>query len=516
MFQKLTKSQYILHELFSFIPFRIIKVVIQFSKKFQKKLNIKFEDYYFTEKSLLTIHQFHQPSKFINNISNKNNKKEIEKLYINHLISYSKEHDIKIIYSDQILENNLLKLIPQNLCIYFEEFPSTFPKKPKHSLKNIKYIKVNFSKVSLINDLFSIIDISNIIKLKILGKNNFKKITHFLNKQFSNRKFLLNKIHLEFKNIEYTNYFEQFLKSNTQISDITLCSFSELETHKIKEILSQKKVINKLKIICPDFISNHLLSYLNNDHFKAIKKLIFKCSSFQFAKKDLIKPPYYLTNLTKLIFFSIMIRDNISIIYLTELISQNKELEYIEISLFKDTNDYSIDNFKKLILIISNLKNIKHLGIIKNLNNEETEVINTFLINNSLEYLKIFHNYNFDFLICFKNCPNIKKFNFCLNDYENSSKKYEFKFPLYSTFEDITLQSYDLNDNILNFLRSNEKSLHNISMDNIKDCSNKNLKHLKEIINKMPILINYSFFFSKNKIEPFSYSFSKEKIIKKK
>ena len=51
MFQKLTRSQYILQELFSFIPFRIIKEVIQFSKKFQKKLNIKFEDYYFTENS---------------------------------------------------------------------------------------------------------------------------------------------------------------------------------------------------------------------------------------------------------------------------------------------------------------------------------------------------------------------------------------------------------------------------------------------------------------------------------
>ena len=37
MFQKLTRSQYILQELFSFIPFRIIKEVIKFSKKFQKK-----------------------------------------------------------------------------------------------------------------------------------------------------------------------------------------------------------------------------------------------------------------------------------------------------------------------------------------------------------------------------------------------------------------------------------------------------------------------------------------------
>ena len=48
-------------------------------------------------------------------------------------------------------------------------------------------------------------------------------------------------------------------------------------------------------------------------------------------------------------------------------------------------------------------------------------------------------------------------------------------------------------------------------MDYIKDYTNKILKKLKEIINKMPLLINYSFYFSENKIEQISNSFSKEK-----
>ena len=140
MFNKLFKSKYVLQEFFSFIPFEKIKDIIKYSKQFQKRINIKFEDYYFCEQSLSTIQQFHIPYQFIKSILFKIKSLNYDDIYVKYLISYSKEHDVKIIYVDKILEYRLLQEIPKNLCINFIEFPYFILKNPKDYIKNIKYL----------------------------------------------------------------------------------------------------------------------------------------------------------------------------------------------------------------------------------------------------------------------------------------------------------------------------------------------------------------------------------------
>jgi hypothetical protein len=182
-------------------------------------------------------------------------------------------------------------------------------------------------------------------------------------------------------------------------------------------------------------------------------------------RKKILKPPLFLTNLRKFIFSYKIIRSNLSIIFLYEIIYQNKSLEYLEISL-KNIEDYSIENFKKLILTISNLKNLNSLIITNFLNFEETKTINDSLINNTLKYLNLHHEYNFNFNLCFKNCPNLEKISFTIE--EKSIKKYKFTYPLYSNFETIALFIYELNDDVSHFIINNKKFLKKLCLWNVQ------------------------------------------------
>jgi hypothetical protein len=339
-------------------------------------------------------------------------------------------------------------------------------------------------------------------------------------KAYYNIKQLTNFILLHGKDIEYFKIYgfnDNFLfqKSDKDLNKEIFSNFVNLKKIKILRsirldiyslLLIAQKSLSSIKVLALEnitsFNSNNFIDM--QSYFKNMFILLKKVNNLEKLEIGFNSPTTIIRSLQILSFIinnNPNIKDlkiNISMKTEKNKISKNKEIKnqnarhflenFVNINLVIKDKDYKstkeINSFCNLIKAISTLKKLESLQLLFPLNNEMTELFNSYFnVGNSLNYLYIIHTYKLDLNNLIAQHANLNQINLSLIVDENNNSINKFKYFLSPrSWKSIELTNYPLNDSFVNSLINCKNSINYLALKDSMNISSKSDVELNNIL----------------------------------
>ena len=201
---------------------------------------------------------------------------------------------------------------------------------------------------------------------------------------------------------------------------------------------------------------------------------------------------------------------NVSKIYklLLIIISQNPDLKELKISIVfpdkktpekndkssafmknflgkeLDTEENNLKEFYSLIKEISALKKLMTLQLNFKLDDNMTQIINTFLnVGENLKNLAMIHTRKLNVTHLLNLHPNLRIINFCLDEKDKEDTKMKFNYEFSQRpWTSITLKNYPLNNSFIEALIKAKNTLHDLTLENSFNVCEKSTDEVSNIL----------------------------------